>query len=306
MAVSDVQHKADDVKILACLGDDNDVSEYRFLVGGTHTKYVNIEPGVLPPHRHGYEPIILPALPPFPPGDWNEASLSLDKSTGKAVFSDMVRQEFPGVEDVWHETRIDHLQLKRLLRFKADVRIVQCPGFSKPVIFKSSEFPWEMYRVVSETTAYRWLHQHGIGPKFLGHVTEAGRVYGFLIEHIDGHTADVGDLDQCQRALKKLHALNLKHGDINKHNFLIRNDTGEAVLIDFEKTTQCADEGELLKEFEGLPDQLAETTGRGGVEPDVEADSFDYNAAIRILSTLSQPAQNFLDLSGEKFFGVEG
>ena len=72
----------------------------------------------------------------------------------------------------------------------------------------------------AETTAYSWLSDQDIGPQFLGHVTEAGRVMGFLMENVSGCVADVGDLQKCQRTLNKLHALQPKHGDTNKHNFL--------------------------------------------------------------------------------------
>lgn len=37
----------------------------------------------------------------------------------------------------------------------------------------------------AETTAYEWIHGTGIGPAFLGHITEAGRVIGFLMEYIE-------------------------------------------------------------------------------------------------------------------------
>lgn len=115
------------------------------------------------------------------------------------------------------------------------------------------------------TTSYSWIDDQGIGPRFLGHVTEAGRVNGFLMENISGRTAEAADLDKCQRTLKKLHALHLKHGDTNKHNFLIKEGKGEALLIDFDVTTRCHNEQELLEELEGLQEQLEENTGRGGL-----------------------------------------
>lgn len=84
-----------------------------------------------------------------------------------------------------------------------------------------------------ETTAYEWIMGKGIGPRFLSHSTETGRVFGFVIENVDGaRTAEPQDLAACQRILAKLHALEIKHGNINKHNFLIKN--GKAVLMDIE------------------------------------------------------------------------
>ncbi|KAI0879221.1 hypothetical protein GGS24DRAFT_486698 [Hypoxylon argillaceum] len=92
---------------------------------------------------------------------------------------------------------------------------------------------WRMPFFEVETTAYEWIMGKGIGPRFLSHSTETGRVFGFVIENVDGaRTAEPQDLAACQRILAKLHALEIKHGNINKHNFLIKN--GEAVLMDIE------------------------------------------------------------------------
>ena len=70
---------------------------------------------------------------------------------------------------------------------------------------------------------YEWIDGHQIGPEFLGHLTEEGRVIGFLIERVfDCRHATPEDLSLCQHTLAKLHKLGIKHGDTNKHNFLIR------------------------------------------------------------------------------------
>ena len=45
-------------------------------------------------------------------------------------------------------------------------------------------------------------------------------------------TAVQDDLGACQRALLKLHALGIKHGDINKYNFLVSG--YEAIIVEFE------------------------------------------------------------------------
>jgi tRNA A-37 threonylcarbamoyl transferase component Bud32 len=66
----------------------------------------------------------------------------------------------------------------------------------------------------------------------------------------------------CQQALSKLHRLNIKHGDTNKHNFLIHDD--RATLIDFDFALQCENAKVLEEEFRGLEKQLSDTSGRGG------------------------------------------
>ena len=59
------------VQLLATLVDFNDEeeSEYRFLVDGKHTKYVTVDPGVLPKNDGTFATVLITILPPFPPGD---------------------------------------------------------------------------------------------------------------------------------------------------------------------------------------------------------------------------------------------
>lgn len=63
-------------------------------------------------------------------------------------------------------------------------------------------------------------------------------------------------------ALSKLHELGIKHGDINKHNFLIRD--GEVTVVDFDMAVKVGDVKELEHEMENLRGQLMDTSGRGG------------------------------------------
>ncbi|KAB8277879.1 hypothetical protein BDV30DRAFT_204453 [Aspergillus minisclerotigenes] len=56
--------------------------------------------------------------------------------------------------------------------------------FHTPVIAKFARFAWEIQYIEDETTAYQWINGHDIGPRFLGHLTEHGRVIGFLMEGI--------------------------------------------------------------------------------------------------------------------------
>jgi hypothetical protein len=105
------------VQLLATLVDFSDdyESEYRFLVDGKHVKYVTVDPGVLPRDGRTFAPILLPMLPPFPPGDWNEGGhISKDCLSGHPVFSRYTRSDLPGISNTWHHTRIDHLELKKL------------------------------------------------------------------------------------------------------------------------------------------------------------------------------------------------
>jgi tRNA A-37 threonylcarbamoyl transferase component Bud32 len=75
--------------------------------------------------------------------------------------------------------------------------------------------------------------------------------------------ATLDDLDICRQALRRLHTLGIKHGDTNKHNFLIH--PHGVTMIDLDFAEQNATEAELNEELCGLEQQLADTSGKGGV-----------------------------------------
>lgn len=123
-----------------------------------------------------------------------------------------------------------------------------------------------MPQLKRETEAYKWIEGHKIGPAFLGHLVhlvEEGRVIGFMMECIaDFRHATPDDFDLCRLALTKLHTLGIKHGDVNKHNFLVRNE--KVTPIDFDCASRTVDPDVLEREVEDLQCQLRGTSGRGG------------------------------------------
>ncbi|KAI0432583.1 hypothetical protein F5Y09DRAFT_301274 [Xylaria sp. FL1042] len=137
-----------------------------------------------------------------------------------------------------------------------------------------ARFYWEVQYMEAETRMYQVLEGQGIAPEFLGHVHEAGRVIGFLLEKVvDGRNAESSDLEVCKATLRRFHALGFVHGDCNKYNFIIRPD-GRAVLIDFDHSKPCTDPVLMEAEIASLEGQLAEMTGRGGgLMPFGEGDS---------------------------------
>ncbi|KAF4502884.1 alpha-galactosidase a precursor [Fusarium agapanthi] len=254
------------VRLLAVLADpeSDEKSEYRFLVDGAHVRYVTLDGGLIDPEHRTYEPKLLPQLPVFPPGDWNEGRVGKDGHTGKPFFCETRRSSLPGIGNVWHDVMIDHLELRQIERVRQTLYRVSHPAFKTPVLAKFAQFPWEIPYFAAETTSYEWIHGQGIGPEFLGHIHENGRVIGFLLEEIhNARTAEPEDLATCQRSLQKLHDLGIVHGDINKHNFLIRQD-GDAVLIDFETAYKCTDLDILDEEYRHVKESLEDTSGRGG------------------------------------------
>jgi hypothetical protein len=175
----------------------------------------------------------------------------------------------PEIESTWHETRINVLDLKRTRRFRSGVHEVEYQG--APAIAKIACFEWDIDQIQRETWAYFILTPHQsehpdeslIAPEFLGHLTENGRVMGFLLQKFDGEPACVNDLNNCEALLRRLHSLGLIHGDVNRNNFLFDRVSGRAMrLIDFEHTEEF--DAELAEaELLSLPGELAEETGRG-------------------------------------------
>ncbi|UKZ76475.1 hypothetical protein TrVFT333_004180 [Trichoderma virens FT-333] len=108
-------------------------------------------------------------------------------------------------------------EFKELRRLRQNIYVVTHPLFDQALFIKLAQFPWQIPFFEAETTAYEWIVNQGVGPKFIAHLTEAGRVIGFVLEYIEGaRSADVGDLVACQDSLAQLHSLGIKHGDINK------------------------------------------------------------------------------------------
>lgn len=256
------------VRLLAALvdSDDKEEAEYRFLVDNKHVKYVTVEPGALPKDDRTFAPALIPALPPFPPGGWNMGHITKHANGKGLIFSRIQRADLPGVRRIWHATRIDHLEFREIDRLRQNLHKVSHPSFDQPVLIKFAEFPWQIPYFEAETRAYEWIHGHGIGPRFLGHLVEEDRVIGFIMEYIDNaRAAGPEDLDTCQKALRQLHNIGSKHGDINKYNFLV---TGtRTVLVDFETCERCASHSELAEEYRRLEDSLRDPSFRGGVGP---------------------------------------
>ncbi|KAJ4861797.1 hypothetical protein T069G_02751 [Trichoderma breve] len=236
------------VQLLAVLvdWDDEEEGEYRFLVDGQSDLW----------------PVLIPLLPPFPPGEWNEGHVSKDPLSGHPVFSHYTQSDLPEISNTWHHRRIDHLEFKQVHQLRQNIHVVTHPLFDQTLIVKFAEFPWQISYFKAETKAYEWLNCHGIGPKFIAHLTEAGSVFGFVTEYIDGaRFADTRDLAACQESLSRLHSVGIKHGDINKYNFLIRE--GKAMLVDVEASQRCNEKQELEAEYEQLEASLSDTSTKG-------------------------------------------
>lgn len=144
---------------------------------------------------------------------------------------------------------------------------------SSVVVAKIACFDWQVARIERETWAYSLLTEHRhlhpdeppIAPDFLGHLTENGRVMGFLLEKVEGTSASIDDLAICEALLRRIHGLGLIRGDVNRHNFIVDRESsrsGTVRLVDFEHAEDF-DEEQARSELLSLPAELVEETGRG-------------------------------------------
>lgn len=264
-----MQPGSESIELLACLVDPDgeDEDEYRFLVDRKHVKYVTIDAGALPAETHrSFAPDVLRVLPEFPPGDWNQGHIAKDDRTGKPIFSAISTEPLPAVESLWHPIIVDHLELKTVTRLRSNIHEVTHVLFPEPVILKLALFPWQVQYLEAETRAYEWIRNLEVVPRFLGHVSEGGRVVGFLMENIaKASPATLDDLEACKTALCQLHSLGVLHGDVNRNNFLIQESGDKVTIIDFETAEQCDEQDKLQAEISSLEESFKDLSNRGGV-----------------------------------------
>lgn len=146
-----------------------------------------------------------------------------------------------GVEEVWHPARVDHLSLGEALPRDE----LQCAGQinsaiylgqfgADQVVVNTEWYPDWIYGVIQETMVYSQIEAHGIGPKFLAHITEnEERVYGYMVESVTARHATIDDLQACKAVLAKLHKLEIVYGCLSLQSFLIL-ENGQALLHYFE------------------------------------------------------------------------
>ena len=237
--------------------ESNDAESYYRLRIGDQIKYLSVAPGTFHEDIITFPPVLIDHLPKLPSGDWTRAHI-YRKSDHLIV--EPSNKPLKGVTTCWHHNLVDVQSLTLEERLNARVRVVKYN--SKSVIFKIARFEFEVPSMETETAIYQAINDHGIGPAFLGHLVEHGRVMGFLIEKIDGRNGEIGNLEACESIVKRLHSLGIVHGDLNKYNFIIG--PTRTTLIDFENAMENGSEEAMQKELTRLTEQLTEETGRGG------------------------------------------
>jgi len=222
---------------------------HRVLYPGNRVLYVDIPPGVFDNDEDVFAPDIITILPPTIP----ESANYLEISAGfKRNFS--VR-EMRGIPR-WHARCLDILQLPIVARYNSFVFETIIDGL--PAIAKYARFEHEVDYFQRETDVYRRLCRTDIGPRFIAHLSEAGRVIGFALEKVIGRQAGIQDFHVASEALQKLHSIGMRHGDVNRYNFIITET--RAVLVDF---SEAREDWDTKDEVDKLREQLASADNRG-------------------------------------------
>ena len=138
------------------------------------------------------------------------------------------------------------------------------------IVAKIARFDFEIRPVENETNVYEKLEKDkikcpdlaAISPAFVGHLTEGTRVMGMLIEKLEGKRARIEDISAFEAAVRRLHTLGIVHGDLNRRNFVLDEQSEIVRLIDFEHAKDYTNV-EAKEEIDLLKDQLVEDTRRG-------------------------------------------
>ncbi|KAL8728161.1 MAG: hypothetical protein Q9181_005435 [Wetmoreana brouardii] len=244
------------------IGDDpkGPSTSYRVSKDDGRIVYVTIDADVFDEDDYCFTPALIDQLPAFPAGDWNKGHIAKTKERPDPHFTWTRCATLPRVTSTWHKTYVEYKSLELGERLRSDVYEALHPELGE-VVAKYAAFEWEIGCLQAETEAYAWIDGHDIGPKFLGHLTEEGRVIGFVMEKLQGRHARVDDLASCAEVVQRLHTLGILHGDLNRHNLLITED--RTALIDFETCTKDQDQAKMAGELQGLKQDLLDNSGTG-------------------------------------------
>jgi len=212
---------------------------FRVLFPAGRVLYVEIPPGVFENDDDVVGPDVVAILPQNLPPHVNIIHI------GPGFDINFEWRELASAS-TWNPRIIDILNLSRVARYSE--RVFETVIDGTPAIGKYARFEHEIDDIRNETDIYRRLHGTGIGPRFLGHLAEEGRVIGFAMEKVIGRRANKADYNAVRDALTKLHDLGIRHGDINRNNFVI-TERG-AVIIDFEAGVMDSNASEEMTELQ--------------------------------------------------------
>lgn len=188
-------------------------------------------------------------FPELPSGEWDIVDIIRDEATSCPIACNARSIEVMKINP-WHPVSVDYFELGKTvqlsngyvrIRRSDNLWVVRHSSSPIPMVMKISEFPFlNLESIRRETDVYRFIDGRDIAPQFMAHVTENGRIIGFLTAYVEDGTRPVVERNDraCEDALQKLHDVGLLHKDVHKGNFLMRLD-GTATLIDFESAVPC-------------------------------------------------------------------
>ena len=230
-------------QLLAC-DVQHDGHMHRYLFDDTTVRYVKVMTG--PQNHHFHDQ----SLPPITAGDWNRATIDIDRDTGQTAFQTAVRIDLEEVTTTttktWDPPSVDHLDLQLYQGRNSSGRFAtyqDSPSdlFGCPIVVKIARFGHEFPDIQLECDIYQQILGKGIGSKFLAYVTEDNRKIGFVLKKTEGaRRPGPRDFKKCKHVLKKLHELGFLHQDCHHGNVLVKK--GRVILVDFKSATNINDE----------------------------------------------------------------
>ncbi|KAJ5161370.1 alpha-galactosidase A precursor [Penicillium capsulatum] len=154
------------IELLQAEVDQDDESYFRILVDGVSIKYIIVQASIYSVEDMCFGPSLVSILPKFPPGNWNDGLVARDPNDGQPHFVRACLTPFASVQNTWHGTRVDYLDLSIGEKLRTGIYEATGSFFDGIVVVKFARFPWEIQHLENETTAYQWISGHEIGPHF--------------------------------------------------------------------------------------------------------------------------------------------
>lgn len=133
------------IELLQAEVDENDQSFFRHLVDGRSIKYITVEPGIYSSEDMCFGPSLVSILPKLPTGDWNDGLVAKDAKDGQPHFAYCNLIQFPGVQNTWHRTYVNYLELSIGRKLRTGIYKAKCLLFDDDIVVaKFARFPWEI------------------------------------------------------------------------------------------------------------------------------------------------------------------
>ena len=173
----------------------------------------------------------------LPRDTWTETHI--ERVEGRLEIS-ATNEALLGLPMLWQDQHIEIMDLERPTYLKSNVHEVRFGDLT--AVTKIATFQWSIPGMENESRVYEAIedecHRQPSWDKFVPQViaqlTEHGRTVGVLLQKLNGRYASLRDLRSCEDALRRLHALGIVHGDVNRYNFVVDDVSGHASLLDFE------------------------------------------------------------------------